>query len=389
MSRFVLAVPLLVFCHGGCGEERTLPADSGVTPDAPGQTLKALVSSVVSPKVDPAAALTDMTRTVGVVVAVLGPSESGVYGFGLTKVGSGQVPDGDTIFQIGSVSKALTGLLFASEVAGSSALHRDALVESVLPELKGANGTKKVTLGMLVSHHAGLENMPSNLPKKDPISPATGYTLPALKAYLFGLSAPVDAGKKYSYSNLGSGLLGLCLEKRLLVSGYHALLTGGLGAKLGVTDLWGQVASLPASAAGRLAQGYAAKGNTRVEGHPGQMGVLASAGETLTTGKVMLEMLKVFTGHKASALDAAVAQWIKPIKPLNAADKIAYGLEVQPDTSGAGATYKKSGNTAGGYSAYLAFRRDPKVGVFMMTNVASYPGVKTMATAILEQLTTR
>ncbi len=358
-----------------CGEEDP----SGQAPDP----IKEIVAGVVKPYVDPAAALTDASKTVGLVVAALGEAGEGTYGFGETSAGSGVIPDGDTVFQIGSVSKALTGLILAQQVA-EGGLARSALVEALLPALAGSNGTKKVTLGMLAAHHSGLESMPTNLPKNDPISPATGYTLAALKTYLFGLAAPVAAGKAYKYSNLGIGLLGLGLEKQLKVTGYNALLVATLRKELGITDLWGQVNKLPALAMSRLAQGYANKGTARVAGHPGQMGVLAGAGEALTTGKIALLLLETFTGQRAGALDAAVAEWVKPIKPMTGGDSIAYALEVQPD--GGGHIYKKAGNTAGGYSAYLAFRRDKKVGVFVMANVASFKGVKTMALTILEKL---
>ena len=40
----------------------------------------------------------------------------------------------------------------------------------------------------------------------------------------------------------------------------------------------------------------------------------------------------------------------------------------------------------GGYSAFLAFRRDPRVGVVVLTNVARFVTVRTIALAILEAL---
>ena len=399
----VLLVMLTV--QGGCSDTRHNTADSGNTPldslvpdgklqDLPAagekgvtDELRALVKPLVEPLVDPATALTDASKTVGLVVAVVGAQKSGVYGFGATSASGKTVPDGDTIYQIGSISKALTGLVLARAVTGTGGVTKAALVESYLPALKGSNGTKNVTLGMLVSHHAGLETMPTNLPKKDPFSPAAGYTLAALKTYLFGLKTPVAAGKAYKYSNTSIGLLGLALQKQMKVSGYHDLLQKTLAQDLGIKDVWGEVARMEASTAKRVATGYAPARGKRVQGHFSQMGVLASAGETVTTGNAMLVLLLAFTGQKSGALDKAITESLKPIKPAAGGDQIAYGIEVQPDAKGPGPIYKKSGVTAGGYTAFLAFRRSPRVGVAVMTNVASFKGAKTMAMAILDKLT--
>ena len=241
----LLALALALALSPGCGDE-----DAAVD-------LQQEVASIVSGYVDTAAALTDQTKTPGVVVAALHGARSGVFGFGATRVSGGRTPDGDTLFQIGSVSKALTGLVLARELIGSKQVKATDLVETHLPALKGSNGTKGVTLELLASHHSGLVSMPTNLPKKDPLSPAEGYALPALKAYLTGLKTPVQPDKAYRYSNLGIGLLSLALEKKLGASGYHGLLQATLVKDLGLTDIWGQVASIPAAAQGRAATGYA------------------------------------------------------------------------------------------------------------------------------------
>jgi CubicO group peptidase (beta-lactamase class C family) len=338
----------------------------------------------VSPYVDPQGALHDAHKTVGLVVAAVGRGQRGVYGFGATEAGGASVPDRDTVFQIGSISKVLTGLVLAREVVGTGGLKRSDLVESCLPALKGANGTKAVTLGMLVTHYAGLAPMPSNLPNQDPFSPAKDYSMAALKSYLFGLPAPVQAGQAYRYSNTGIGLLGLCLQQHRSASGYHALLQQTLLKDLAISELWGEVAQIPAGARARLAQGYAAQDGKRVAGKPSEMGVLASAGEVTATGAAMLVLLEALSGRTSGPLDAAIVEALKPIKPAQDGDSIAYALEVQPGADGP--TYKKSGVTVGGYTAYLAFRRGPPAGVVVLTNVAPFTDVESIALSLLDEL---
>lgn len=386
-SRLVLA---LLWMAGGCSGAGLQEVDGGgVAPDQGSPGLEALVRQVAAPHVDPKAALADMSKTVGMVVVVVSATGSGVYGFGATAAGGTTTPGASTVFQIGSLSKALTGLVLA-RLETTGVLSRTARVDTLLPALAGSNGTRGVTLGMLVSHYAGLPLMPDNHPQQDPLSPAKGYSFAELKGFLTSLPAPVKAGVSYAYSNVGLGLLGVALNAHQGVQSNHGLLQKLLLKDLGIDGMWGNVAALPAAARARLAQGHAvAAKNTRKIGKLSEMGIMAGAGEVCASGRAMATLLELATGLKGGPLATAATRWIQPIKPAQGGDQIAYAVEVQPGTGGAGATYKKSGSTVGGYTAYLAFRRQPAVGVAVLTNVAQFPAVKTVAFTLLDKLAAR
>ena len=382
-SLLTLVIFGLVACSDGGSSTPDLGSDAAIS-DGGGDPLAALVEEVVSPNVAPELALTDASKTAALVAAVVTPSARGVYGFGATEAGGDKLPDGDTIFQIGSVSKALTGLILAHQV-GAGKVGKDDLVSKHLPALQGVSGVEGVTLELLVTHYAGLKPMPE-LQVTDPLSPAKGYSLPQLKSFLSAEEAP-KVGVSYKYSNLGIGLLGLALEKNAGASGYHGLLTSTLAKELGISDLWGQVSALPADHEGRLARGIAApQGKARQQGKLSEMGVLAAAGETCATGKSMLKLVAALCGADKSAWESDIVMALEPLRKGKDPDSIGYVIEVEAAQPGHGRTYKKGGVTAGGYTAYVVFRREPKpVGVVVLTNVASYQGAVTMARTIMER----
>src|SRR5580704_7137719 len=83
----------------------------------------------------------------------------GVFTFG--KLNDGKAPDGDTVYEIGSITKTFTATLLADAVlAGRFTL--DTPVADLLPDFKipERNGNK-ITLGEIGTQHSGLPRLPS------------------------------------------------------------------------------------------------------------------------------------------------------------------------------------------------------------------------------------
>ena len=87
-----------------------------------------------------------------------------VRGYGKVTVDKEDVPDQDTVYEIGSISKVFTGVLLAALVQDGS-VRLDQPVEQLLPETVRvpAHGARKITLVDLSTHTSALPRMPSNL----------------------------------------------------------------------------------------------------------------------------------------------------------------------------------------------------------------------------------
>jgi CubicO group peptidase (beta-lactamase class C family) len=243
-----------------------------------------------------------------------------------------------------------------------------------------------------VTHHAGLPEMPPNLidrdgdgqpdPDADPLSPGHDYARADLLAILPGL--PLGGAAPYKYSNLGLGLLSLMLQDHSGTSSFDAVLGAHLKPALGLTSTWGNVDAIPADARSRLVQGYGLRGGQRLPGYPAEMGVLAGAGEIVTTGADMARFLGAVTGHTPTALDPAIALALTPVAASSMADvDLGYAFEVHDEATSA--RYTKGGGTPS-FTAYLSFHRTPAVGAFVMTSCTGFQATRGLAMTIDDRL---
>lgn len=376
-----------------CGALALLAAACAAPPPPrdPGATeIAALVDELMAPAFA-ADALADPARCVAGVAVVATPTTTLVRGYGATTAGGVSVPDGATPFQIGSLSKLLTGLALARQIEDGNVAADGPALAIGAADLRAAMPTATFTLADLVSHHAGFPTMPANLidrdgdgqrdPTADPLSPGRGYARADLLAAVAAL--PLAGTAPYRYSNLGLGLLGLLLQDHLALPDNHALLTATL-APLDLTATWGTVAAIPADARARVAQGYAWRGDTRVPGGLAEMGVLASAGEVTTTGADMAKLLAALIGQPPPPLAPAIARALTPIADGGEPDvELGYAFEVRHEP--AGDRYTKGGATPS-YTAYLSFHRAPAVGALVLTSCGGFDAARPLALALDDRL---
>lgn len=378
----------LALVAASCGAPLAPLADAGGDATAP--TLEAMVDAIMAPAftADPFA---DPTRCRVGVAAVVTRDHALVRGYGVVDAAGTRAPDGASLFQLGSISKVLTGLIVAREVEEGRWRTETRAVDVAAPDLAVALSAADFTLGDLASHHAGLPPMPANLvdrdgdgvrdPDADPLSPGAGYARVDLLTALDGVTG---GAAPYAYSNLGLGLLGVLAADQLGLPGFDALLAARLRPALGLTSTWGQVAAIPVEDRARVAQGYALQGPTRVSGRLAEMGVLAAAGEAVTSGDDLLALLGALTGQRSTELDAAIVRALTPLGPGPDADtSIGYAFELRRD--GARLRYTKGGATPS-YTAYLSFHRDPPVGAAVLTACGGFERARALAMALDDAL---
>jgi len=141
-----------------------------------------------------------------------------------------------TVFEIGSISKAFTGVLLADMVLRGEVALDDPVAKYLpagtrVPERDGV----AITLRHLTTHTSGLPRLPSNLEPKDPADPYADYAAARLTSFLATHQLVRAPGASYEYSNLGAGLLGYALATRAGLS-YGELLRKRILEPLGMTE---------------------------------------------------------------------------------------------------------------------------------------------------------
>ena len=154
-------------------------------------------------------------QSVGIVIGVIAPEGRRVIAYGHLEKGDSRPLNGDTIFEIGSVTKVFTSLLLADMVQRGEVALDDPVAKYLPPEVRmpERNG-RSITLVDLSTHTSGLPRLPANLNPKDLNNPYADYSVEQLYQFLSGYQLTRDIGSRYEYSNLGGGLLGHVLARR-------------------------------------------------------------------------------------------------------------------------------------------------------------------------------
>lgn len=221
-------------------------------------------------------------RVPGLAIGRLAEDGQLASGFGRLRERAGPKVTPETLFEIGSITKAFTGVLLAEmvlrgEVALDDPVSKHLPTGTVVPEKDGV----AITLGHLSSHTSGLPRLPTNLTPADGNDPYVDYLADQLVAFLAGYQLTRIPGTRYEYSNLGAGLLGWALATRAGMP-YEDLVRERVLTPLGMKET---VAAMPTELANRFATGHNAMGEPTI---PWNMGVLAGAGALRSTVNDML-----------------------------------------------------------------------------------------------------
>jgi CubicO group peptidase (beta-lactamase class C family) len=171
----------------------------------------------------------------GIAVGVVEADGRAYFQAGETRAGSGVEPGPDTLFEIGSITKAFTGTLLAQMVAaGEVTLGQSA--QSLVPAgVTVPSGTGPITLLHLATHRSGLPENPDNLCSLSLHDSFACYSAEKLYEFLNGHTLTREPGAAWAYSNVGVGLLGQALAGSAGL-GYEALLRERLLDPLGLDD---------------------------------------------------------------------------------------------------------------------------------------------------------
>ena len=192
-------------------------------------------------------------ETTGLVAVVLDGTKRIDAAYGSSDSADNRALDADSVFEIGSISKVFTALLFADMVLRGEVSPGDPVAKLLpagvrVPEFEG----KPITLQHLATYMSGLPRMPSNFTPKDKSNPFADYTVENLYAFLAEHELRFAPCTHYEYANLGFGLLGHALALRAGKS-YEELVISRICAPLGMDDTR---ITLSGSMQSRLARGH-------------------------------------------------------------------------------------------------------------------------------------
>ena len=180
--------------------------------------------AVVDPKQILREAIQDEFPGVEAAVAMIRGGDVQFYGVRKTTDSIEWLDNRDAVFEIGSISKVFTGLLYA-EAMDRGLVRADDQLQTHLPV--PFRLTDAITLDHLVTHTSGLPRVPSQVffasIRNEP-NPYAGFDETELHKWLTDYAVSNNApGEKFEYSNLGMGLLGYAVTERTQKS-YGALL---------------------------------------------------------------------------------------------------------------------------------------------------------------------
>lgn len=280
--------------------------------------------------------------------------ESEVYGFGREHDRETRVPDGDTLYEIGSVSKVFTALLLAREVEDGRLVPSDPLSKLLprevrVPEKDG----RPITLIQLATHTSGLPRLPTNMTNAHPDDPYVDYDAKLLYAFLGGHTLAKTPGSEQNYSNVGAGALGHALSlfrKQTYSEAVGERITRPLGMDHTRVEL-GDLAD-------RLADGH------DDEGKPVKhwaLDALAGAGAIRSSAFDLLRFVKANLTPSPTSLGRAIAR-SHTVQYEKDDDRTAYGWFIAKS-----GRYWHNGQTAG-HHCIVMWDPEKKLGVVVLAD---------------------
>ena len=306
-------------------------------------------------------------QSVGIVVGVIEPSGRRIVAYGKVAKDDPRPLNGDTLYEIGSITKVFTSLLLADAVGRGEVALTDPVSKFLPDKVKvPERGGRSITLLDLATHSSGLPRMPTNFTPKDPANPYADYSYENLYAFLSGYQLSRDIGSEYEYSNFGAGLLGHALMLRTHSTDYEALVRARLLAPLGMTST--SITLSPALKA-RLAGGY---GATLLPVANWDLAALAGAGALRSTTNDMLTFLAANLGYVKTPLAPAMAEMLKVRRPTTIPNT-TIGLAWHVSKTHGKEIVWHNGGTAG-YRTFIGFDPAARVGVVVLSNAGTPAG---------------
>lgn len=299
-------------------------------------------------------------RAVGMVAGVIDEKGRQVIASGKVSIDGTHAPDGDTVYEIGSVTKVFTSLILADMIEKGEVKPDDPVSKFLPPTAKvpSRNG-RQITLLDLSMQVSGLPRLPDNLKPADMTNPYADYDAAKLYEFLSRYSLTRDPGEQYEYSNLAVGLLGHALALKAGMS-YEELLRRRIFDPLGMRST---SITLSESQKKRLAPGYDAALKPVKNW---DFAVLAGCGAVRSTVNDMLKFVAANLELTDTPLKSAMRRMRSVTKAIGEEDMeigMAWHVLTKFDTR----IWWHNGGTYG-YRSFVGFNPAKNEGVVLLCN---------------------
>ncbi|MGH7596848.1 MAG: serine hydrolase [bacterium] len=299
-------------------------------------------------------------KSVGIVVGVINSKGSQVIGYGKLSKERSQEPDGNTVYEIGSITKVFTSILLQDMAEHGELSLTDPLSKHLPKSVKTpTKDGKEITLLHLATHTSGLPRLPDNLDMKNADNPYVDYTVEQMYDFLSRYQLTRGIGEKYEYSNYGAGLLGHLLALKAGTD-YETLVTKRICAPLKMSST--AIKLSPAMQA-RLAQGHNEVGRPASNW---DIPTLAGAGALHSTATDMLLFIAANLGFTKSVLTPVMQKTHATQNSTGMANlEIALGWHILKK-DGSEIVWHNGGT--GGYRSFIGFDKNKGLGVVVLSN---------------------
>ncbi len=282
-----------------------------------------------------------------------------------------------TAFEIGSISKTMTGFLVAS-LADQGKLAIDTPLANYLPTATTVPtfAGQPILLKHVATHTAGLPRMPPRLVVADPANPYANFTESELFLSLSDVQLQQAPGTSWAYSNFGFMLLST-VATRASGGTLEALLQQTLFQPLGMSHAYiRQVPTATVAAKGHTPGGREVPAWEFPDAMAGVGGVRASLDDMTRYADALL-------GRGHAGVVATLMRVTTPL--LTPVDGPAMGLGWPVLAVGANTIIAHDGGT-GGFSSFIAVDKTRKRAVVVLadTSISSFGFINELALHLLD-----
>ncbi|MYA35648.1 MAG: beta-lactamase family protein [Gammaproteobacteria bacterium] len=293
-----------------------------------------------------------------------------IYGYGQINPEQSQEPNGDTLFEVGSITKLFTAIL-AQRMVEHGRLDWDEPISSHFKELSFENeSVGAITLRSLATHSSGLPRLPENFFPGDSLNPYADYTSSDLSAFLSSYD-PDSLPNEYGYSNLGFGLLGAIAADAAQMD-YPAAVKEYILAPLNMNR---SSAAYPQQVDPNTASGYS-NGATMPAW---TFDALAGAGAIVSSANDLMRFIRASFEADAFGVHAATVA----TQQRQEGHSMALAWHMSSDSDGNTIHWHNGGT--GGYASFLAVNSTQSKGWLILTASTDYAGVTELGMSLLAQ----